>query len=167
VAFRLTRGTTATDEASPNQWHAATDQHTASGQGDANQPLWWSHGAANWSNVLHVRFEQLSGNCTGIRVVLQNGLAGRFHYMHIYDFPPGLVNSNWQNWEEYPGWIYGSRRLGKTAPSQPNGCPWEGPHLHQSGNVDWWTDIWRHFPSHVGCGGTLYCWSGPQFKVIW
>lgn len=53
------------DESSPNQWFAALDEHTSSGSGDANQSTYWSQGGASWSNVVSVRFETLSGYCTG------------------------------------------------------------------------------------------------------
>ena len=154
------------DEMSPNQWNGSIDQHTGSGSGDANQNTWWIQGGPNWSNVVTVRFDVIPpGGCTGVRAVLVSGLAGSFSYLHIAP-TSGLNGTTNQNWTSWPGWIQGDRFLGLTAASQP-GCAWYGSHLHQGGNVDWWTDIWRQQPTLVGCGGVLYCWSGPVFKVTW
>ncbi|MFQ5381728.1 MAG: hypothetical protein ACE5EF_08920 [Dehalococcoidia bacterium] len=153
------------DEAFPNQWHGAIDEHTNSGPGDANQNVIWLQTGSSWSDVVtDVLFEELSGSCTGVRVTLRGGLAGAFHYLHI-DPAPGVDGSTWQNWTSWSGVIQGDRYLGKTSATQP-GCPWGGPHLHQSGNVDWWTDIYRRHPPYVDCGGPLYCWSGPVFQVV-
>jgi hypothetical protein len=153
------------DESVPNQWNAAIDQHTGSGPGDADKDVYWIQGGASWNDVVHVRFDLVPpGGCTGVRPVLTNGLAGSFSYLHINP-TTGLSGTTSQNWSQWPGWIQGDRFLGKTSGSQS--CPFEGPHLHQGGNVDWWTDIWRHHPAYVPCGGVLYCWSGPVFKVLW
>ena len=154
------------DELAPNQWNGALDMHTGSGQGDANQNVWWVQGGIDWSNVVTVRFDVIPpGGCTGVRPVLQSGLAGAFSYLHIIP-TSGLSGTSWQNWSSWPGWVQGDRFLGTTAPTQSN-CAFDGPHLHQGGNVDWWTDIWRQHPSYTNCGHPLYCWSGPAFKVTW
>lgn len=155
------------DEASPYQWNGATDQHTGSGSADANQPVYWIHGASTWNEHLNVRFDKIPGTgCTGVRVVLTSGLAGSFSYLHVDDIPANVDGSTWQDWYTWPGWVQGQRYLGETAASQQN-CPWDGPHLHQGGNVDWWTDIWRQNPALTSCGSGLYCWSGAQFSVSW
>jgi hypothetical protein len=154
------------DELSPNQWNGSIDQHSSSGTGDGNQAVWWIQGGVSYGNVVIVRFDVIPpGGCTGVRTVVTNGLAGAFSYLHINE-TTGLSGTTWQNWSEWPGWVQGDRYLGTTAPEQSN-CLWTGPHLHQGGNVDWWTDIWRQQPSHVSCGGILYCWSGPAFTVSW
>lgn len=155
------------DEASPNQWNAAIDQHTNSGSGDANQNVYWIQGGSSWSDVVSVRFDVIPpGGCTGVRPILISGWAGAFSYLHINQIPADVPGSTWQNWTQWPGWIQGDRFLGKTAATQP-GCVFTGPHLHQGGNVDWWTDIWRQHPAYSSCGTGLYCWSGPVFKVTW
>jgi hypothetical protein len=135
------------------------------GSGDANQDVYWIQAATSQSVTVSVRFEVLSGTCTGVRVVLTGGTIGKFHYKHISP-ASGINNSTWQNWYVWPTSVQGDRWLGRTSSSQPN-CPWAGPHLHQSGDVSGPTDIWRRNPTYVDCGGPLYCWSGPAFNVTW
>ena len=100
--------------------------------------------------MVNVRFEAVTMTaCTGVRVVLTGGLAGAFHYkqMEAPNGGAGLFGTTWQNWTYWPGWVQGDRFLGNTKWPQPNtNCPTTGPHLHESGDPDWYTDIYRNFP---------------------
>lgn len=146
-------------------WHfdegadwAALDLDNAQGSGDANKPVYWQQTGTDWSNVFTtVRFEQLPGSCTGIRVVL-SPYPGEFHYMHILP-DPSVVGTTTQNWYSVPGYVLGWRLLGTTAPTQP-GCVWYGPHLHQSGDVSWSTPIYANWFASTPAGtGPRHMWS--------
>lgn len=113
--------------------HSAADFHRNLGPGDANVlvQLWYGGPQMtvafldrNWN-----RFSPTS--CTGVGVRITNGgtYEGELRYIHI-DVYGGVIGTSWQtytgsNWE---------RDLGVTSGSQP-GCPWDGPHLHQSADT--------------------------------
>lgn len=129
---------------------------------DGNQAVYWNHYSSSWGGALFVTFiTPIPGSsCTvGVRAVLPSPLAGTFHYKQV-NATSGLNNTSWQNWYEYPGSVTGTRYLGTTRTGEPTSCS-DGPHLHQSGDVDWWTDIYRNFPSIEPTGpGLRYWWTG-------
>ena len=154
--------------------YGALDLDKALGSGDVGGAVWWIQGASTTPATVSVRFDPLTlTSCTGVRIVVTNsGAVGAFHYLHIAGMPSGLINSTWQNWTYWPGWTQGDRYLGTVAGSQ--NCPYEAGHLHQGGDVAWYSDIWREMPSDSLSGScnpavdAARCsWSGPVFHVTW
>lgn len=71
--------------------------------------------------------------CTGVDVELYDALDNRFlgeeHYVHI-KATDGVIGTYFYV-EANESWT--ARELGTVVASQPEGCPFQGPHLHQSG----------------------------------
>ncbi len=158
------------EENYPNM--AALDLHRNLGWQDANQPVWWRQWGTSWYDLIGpggggVLFEALPtwANCTGVRVTLTNGLAGMFHYLHI-DPAAGVHGSTSQEYVTYPSQVIGRKYLGLTKAAEKPNCAWLGPHLHQSGDVAWYTDIYRNYPPIQACGSGSYCWSTYAFYVL-
>jgi hypothetical protein len=89
--------------------------------------------------ALAVQFKdhtETGSTCTGVDANiydLVNGwYLGSIHYVHI--MPAERTINAW--FESYDGWNI--RGIGTVAQTQPGGCPFMNPHLHQSNTTDVW-----------------------------
>ena len=149
-------------------WHddevgvfTAVDLSNGGDPADADRTVYWRQWGVDVANVVHVQFTNVTGtNCTGVRVViLSSGATGSFHYKHITP-RAGVIGSYQQFWYSFPGYEERYRDLGKTAPTQPGGCLFGGPHLHQSGDTSSSSSIYTNWNAPQSyCCGTHWWWS--------
>ncbi len=123
-------------------YYSAID-YTRSGGGTSGTlvQLWYT-GADLWP---YFRSLPSGYNCTGLRVDTYNTSTGAYmgdlHYLHIGVYS-GVIGTRWQNHSQTDGYWW--RDLGTVSGSQPTGCGWTGPHLHQSANVAGWTPYYSN-----------------------
>lgn len=116
-------------------WHAE-GSYTAldlnDGPGEASADIDVFHQEYGLAGTIQGQVVQVSGtNCTGVWVKMYSADTGVYvgeeHYLHI-DVRAGAIGTSFI---AGLGWYF--VWLGDTARTQP-GCPFDAPHLHQSGN---------------------------------